>query len=144
MTRDQLRRKINRLREHQPLTVGLERELASRGTITGVIQYASQKQHWLGWLGEYNSPGFYGRRDWNRTAEFVYNHVVCPPMVLWLGEAVGIPTESISAAVRAALAAPANMMSQSSAIRGTIPWSEIDARLSGQRVTRGGLPASAD
>jgi hypothetical protein len=129
MTPEQLLRRIRKLPEFQPRTIRLELDLAHRGTVTGVSQYSSQKQHWISWLDEYDGPGYYGRRDWNRTAEFVYNHVICPPMVLWLGEAVGTPRRTIRAAASAALAAPANMMSQAAEIRRLVPWSEIEVRL---------------
>jgi hypothetical protein len=39
--------------------------------------YTTQKQHWVGWLGEYQGPGFYGRRTGSRRdAEYAYNHIV--------------------------------------------------------------------
>ena len=82
MTPDQLRRRISKLSERQPLTIRLERSLATADPFRRPPWYRSQKEHWLGWLREYDGPGYFGRRDWGRSAEFVYNHVVCPPMVL--------------------------------------------------------------
>ena len=82
MTPDQLRRRISKLSERQPLTIRLERSLATADPSRRPPWYRSQKEHWLGWLREYDGPGYFGRRDWGRSAEFVYNHVVCPPMVL--------------------------------------------------------------
>ena len=67
----------------------------------------------------------YGRTAWHRTAEFVYNHVACPPMVLWLGEAVGVSSDVIKTAASAALAAGPTQMAQAAAIRRLIPWSMI-------------------
>lgn len=67
--------------------------------------YKTQKEHWLGWLAEYRGPGYYGRKNSHRSAEFVYNHIVCPPMVLWLAEASGIPKPMVAKAAQAALSA---------------------------------------
>lgn len=73
-------------------TAVLEHALLRRGIRDGSRSYhATQKGHWDAWLGPYNGPGYYGRKAWNRSAEFVYNHINCPPMVLWLGEAAGVP-----------------------------------------------------
>jgi hypothetical protein len=71
----------------------------------------------------------YGRKKWNRPAEFVYNHINCPPMVLWLGEAVGVPKKRVVEAKKAALAASASFPAQAAAMRRIIPWDIIAARL---------------
>jgi len=53
--------------------------------------YATQKEHWLGWLRDYHGPGAYGRRsEIRRDAEYVYNHIVEVEMLLWLIEAAGV------------------------------------------------------
>src|SRR5258706_9307900 len=55
------------------------------------------------WLSEYNGPGAYSRKAWRgRSAEFVYNHIGCPPMLLWLAEVTGLPKAKLLAAKRAA------------------------------------------
>jgi hypothetical protein len=74
-------------------------------------------------------PGYYGRRDWERSAEFVYTHVVCPPMVLWLGEAADVPSRVVAAAAEAALAAEPVQGSRSAKIRRVIPWAMIESHL---------------
>jgi hypothetical protein len=57
----------------------------------------------MGWLSEYNGPGAYSRKAWRgRSAEFVYNHIGCPPMLLWLAEVTGLPKAKLLAAKRAA------------------------------------------
>ncbi len=51
------------------------------------VWYTTQKEHWLGWLGEYDGPGGYGRVPGKkRDAKFAYNHIVNPEMLLWLFE----------------------------------------------------------
>lgn len=50
----------------------------SRWTLPGVW-YRTQKEHWLGWLRDYDCPGAYGRKvTGGRDSHFVYNHVVNP------------------------------------------------------------------
>jgi hypothetical protein len=71
------------------------------------VWYQSQKEHWLGWLAEYDGPAAYNRKTYGgRSDEYVYNHINCPPMLLYLAEAAGVPRSRLSAAVRSALAAP--------------------------------------
>ena len=129
MTPDQLRRRISKLSERQPLTIRLEKSLATADPFRRPSWYRSQKEHWLGWLREYDGPGYYGRRDWGRSAEFVYNHVVCPPMVLWLGEGAGVPSRVVAAAADAALAAGPVQGSRSASIRRVISWAMIESHL---------------
>jgi len=130
MTPRGLARKIRKFHERPPVTSELERALATRSIRKNDrVWYTSQKEHWLGWLSEYDGPGAYGRKTWDRSAEFVYNHIVCPPMVLWLGEAAGLSKTKIQAAKRAALTAPATLAAQCAAIRKIIPWAIIEERL---------------
>ncbi len=80
MTPKQLIEKIEKLPVRAPHTGALEKLLLAKPQ-----WYANQKEHWIGWLREYGSPGAYGRLRFDRDAEFDYNHCGCPPMVLWLG-----------------------------------------------------------
>jgi hypothetical protein len=44
------------------------------------VWYTTEKQHWLGWLSQYNTAGAYGRvPGQNHDARYAYNHVVNPP-----------------------------------------------------------------
>jgi hypothetical protein len=130
MTPLRLAVKIRTLRARPPMTTEFERVLARRGTWNrSRVWYKSQKEHWLGWLSEYGGSGYYGRKDSHRSAEFVYNHIVCSPMVLWLAEASGIPNASVAKARQAALSASPQFQAQSAAIRKIIPWEMIESRL---------------
>jgi hypothetical protein len=94
------------------------------------VWYSSQKEHWLGWLSEYDGPGAYDRKTTSgRSAEYIYNHIVCAPMLVWLAEALKIDSNQLNAAIKAALSARPTMMSQSAAVRRVIPWSDIEAKL---------------
>jgi hypothetical protein len=129
MTPRDLRKRIRKFPAKPSATTRLERDLTANGIKQPNVWYKSQKEHWLGWLGEYDGPGFYNRKKWDRTAEFSYNHINCSPMVLWLGEAAGVTKKTIEEARRAALRAKKKMGSQCAAIRKIIPWSLIEEHL---------------
>lgn len=93
------------------------------------VWYMSQKEHWLGWLHDYDGPGAYNRKtDVTRDAKFAYNHVVCPELLLWLIEAAGAEPEIVQAAHEAA-AAQNSLPAEAGAIRRCVPWSMIYALL---------------
>lgn len=125
----QLRRKIKRLDAEKPMHKELEKAL-QEGVGFRNAWYESQKEHWLGWLAEYDGPGAYGRQTGKpRDAKYIYNHIQCAPMLFWLGEAVEMPTETLGLAFGAVVAAPKRNASQCSAFRKLVPWEAIDARL---------------
>ncbi len=132
MTPKQLSANIRRLRPNLPLTRDFEDKLTKQGYWNqATVWYSSQKEHWLGWLSEYDGPGHYDRKNWQRSAEFIYNHIVCPPMILWLAEASGVPKQMVSAAAKAALISGQRLPAKSAAIRKCIPWQIIEAKLGG-------------
>jgi hypothetical protein len=98
--------------------------------------------HWLDWLSEYDGPGAYGRKTpVIRSAEFAYNHVVCPPIVLWLGEASGVKTSLIMQAKKSALGASRKLQGKCAAIRRIVPWSMIKESLSNSVATNSSIGA---
>lgn len=125
----QLRRAIGKLEAPTPITDQFDARLRALGQRGDSSSDRTQKAHWLAWLDDYDGPGFYGRKRWDRSAGFIYTHVVCPPMVLWLGEASGLGKPSIRTAAREALRAPASLSSRCAAIRRIIPWDEIHQAL---------------
>jgi hypothetical protein len=131
MTPKSLRSKISKLRIPAPVTESYAKALIARGIWSDKeVWYSSQKEHWMGWLSEYDGPGFYGRKSWSgRTAEFAYNHIGCPPMVMWLAEAAGIPKKDLFTAKRFALAGARNRNSHCALIRKAVPWPAIEERL---------------
>lgn len=91
--------------------------------------YRSQKEHWLGWLGQYEGPGAYGRKGGEgRDARFAYNHIVEPAMLLYVARAAGVARTRIAAA-RGDAAACRTLMQKSAAIRRVIPWEMVAAKL---------------
>jgi hypothetical protein len=134
MTPRLLSRKISKLRVRSPITASYWRELVARGIWDDQgVWYTSQKEHWLGWLSEYDGPGAYDRKSrTGRSAEFAYNHIGCPPMLLWLAEAAGVSKTKVLAAKRSALSARRNRAPHCAMIRRAIPWSVIEERLQGR------------
>ncbi len=121
MTPKGLARKITKLRP----TLVIRGVWRSEG-----VWYKSQKEHWLGWLSEYDGPGAYDRKTrQGRSARFVYNHINCPPMLLWLAEAVGVPKGKVLAAKRSALATSKTRGGHCAAIRKAIPWQAIEEQI---------------
>lgn len=101
------------------------------------VWYRSQREHWLGWLEGYESPGAYGRKVTSgRDARFVYNHVVEPKMLLYLAEASGVDASRVAEARKYAEAGP-TMMARSAWIRRYVPWEVVEAAL--WRDRQGGL-----
>jgi len=119
MTPQRLRQEIERLPAHAPLTERFDGSLAARGQHHRNPWWSNHKEHWLRWLLEY---------DPNRSAEYVYNHINCPPMLIWLPEAVGIPEQEVSAAIAAALGIE-KWGPQCREIRRLIAWRDIERRL---------------
>ncbi len=100
------------------------------------VWYRTQKEHWLGWLEDYNEKSTYGRKiGQKRDARFAYNHVVNYQMLLWLIEAAGMREELVDAAFEAA-AKGTTLMQRSGAIRKVVPWSEVYAMFWGEAARR--------
>ena len=120
---------IETLAEDQPMTAMLEHFLQI-GVGFGNAWYSSQKEHWLRWLKEYDTPGAYGRKpNSGRSCQFIYNQLQCPPMVFWLGEALEVPNAALKAACVAATGVRPHHALQAAAIRREIPWRMIESRI---------------
>jgi len=98
--------------------------------------YTTQKEHWLGWLGEYHGPGAYGRKsNAIRDARYAYNnHIVESKMLLWLIEATGVRNELVISARRACKGA-SSLQQKSAAIRKHIPWKELETAIGSKKRT---------
>ncbi|MDO9384478.1 MAG: tyrosine-type recombinase/integrase [Hyphomicrobiaceae bacterium] len=123
-----LRRAIKPLQAAQKKTAMFEGSLQRRARRPGKTWYRDQKEHWLGWLAGYDGPGAYQRKSWDRSAAYIYSHVRCPAMLLWLAEAAGCPRQTIRLAARRALSLE-NDGARCAAIRAVLPWPAIEQRL---------------
>lgn len=110
------------------LARAIQRLPADKPVMRRGVWYATQKEHWLGWLKEYDGPGAYGRSGRRRSAEFVYYHIVEAAMLSWLIKAAGVE-RSLVAKATAAAAKEDNLMSKSRAIRTRVPWSVVERSL---------------
>jgi len=91
--------------------------------------YLTQKEHWIGWLTEYEGPGAYGRQTGvKRDAKFAYNHAVQPELLLYLARASGVDPKLVGAA-NLAFARGKTLMQKAGAIRAIIPWETVAAAL---------------
>ena len=105
--------------------------------------YTTQKQHWLGWLGEYHGPGAYGRKsNAKRDARYAYNHIVQFKMLLWLTEAAGVRNGLVISARRVCKGA-SSLQQKSAAIRKHIPWDELETALWSKKRIRNVRKADA-
>jgi hypothetical protein len=93
--------------------------------------YKNQKDHWLRWLGDYDGPGFYERKTHSgRDAKYIYNHIMCSPMLLYLPEVLGVSIELIGNAYDAVIKAnDPKMAKQCAIIRSIIPFELVEEYL---------------
>lgn len=112
---------VNRLDVRGPIYLKLTVEL--RG-IDGAqrVWYHSQKEHLQAWLGQYDGPGAYGRANWDRSAEFVYNHFQCVEGLVWLSEALDVDRKKILAACEKVRISGTRSATQCGVFRRHIPW----------------------
>ena len=140
-THSHLRRVIRPLSPKSPLTNRFsERWRKLRNRLIGQqerkrVWYKTQHEHWLGWLRAYDGPGAYNRKNANRSAEYVYNHIVNPQMLIYLAEATKVRRALLTKATEAALSRRVSMSSMSSAIRRIIPWTIVEEALGGRPVS---------
>lgn len=133
MTTEELLALVRPLPERSPITNSLTEALIRRagGSVDDrrEVWYDTQKEHLLGFVGAYNTPGAYGRANPGRDAKFFYNHGQCAEMLLWLAEAAGVPRDELVAARDAVLAAKPSLASQCAALRRVIPWARVEQAL---------------
>lgn len=108
----------------------LER-LLGIGAEFGRPWYRSQKEHWLGWLGDYHTPGAYGRtKQGPNEARSVYNRINCAPMLFWLCEASGVEDSALNKAFDGVAERTADRVaSQCGTLRKAIRWEDVSAAL---------------
>ena len=131
----QLRRLIAGLSPESPTTDRFTKQWRVRAAQDGGQQerkrvwYRTQHEHWLGWLAGQQGPGAYDRKNWHRSAQFVYDHIVNPQMLVYLAEAAGVDRKRVTLAARAGIARRSSMSSMSAAIRRVVPWEAVEEAL---------------
>ena len=143
----QLRQAIARLSPSSPITDKFTSQWLKLGSKCGqplrkVPWWKTEHEHWLGWLKEWDGPGYYGRKNWKRSAEFIYNHIIHPPLLVFLAEGAKVDQKLIRMATKSALANASSMASMSSAIRHIIPWPVVEVQL--LRATRTSCASMVD
>ncbi len=103
--------------------------------------YLTQKEHWLGWLGDYDSPGAYGRdASRRRDARFAYNHIVEWRMLEWLIRAAGADGATVKA-VQTASEHGTRLQEKAAAIRRVVPWEVLAPMLWSERPIKSRRPS---
>ena len=90
------------------------------------------KPHWIGWVSEYNGPGYYGRSNWDRDAEYIYNHLHSAGMLIWINEAAGVSHAQVLRAWDAArplVRAGSDRPGAAGIIRAWLPWRNLETKL---------------
>ncbi len=132
---------MNDFLDIRDLLVAISRMPEGRRT-RGAVWYESQKEHWIGWLLDYQGGGAYGRKvHGRRDAERVYNQLQCPDMLIYLAKESGVSPGRIREAKRAAGkgGSKARLAAKCRAIRKILPWSLVLKAL----LESGHLPAMA-
>lgn len=130
MKAQDLRLVVATLPTRQPITDDFE----SRHPLAKRPWYSSQKQHLIGWLGEYGTGGAYNRQKPGQDAQHFYTHFQGAPGLLWLAEALGEEQDTLHRAVEAIEAAGTKGAAQCGAFRRVIPWTRIEELLSQRRT----------
>ena len=82
---------------------------------------ATTKDQWLGWLSEYDKPGYYDRKGTGYDARFAYNHVQTHQVLIWLLGAAGLEAPKLVEAAAAADVAK-SMAQKAASVRKLVPW----------------------
>jgi hypothetical protein len=84
--------------------------------------YKTFQEQWIGWLKEYDGPGYYGRADGKRDARWVYQHLNNGNMIVWLNEAAGETPHTIIATIEDMVRNGPIPQSQAKIARSHLPW----------------------
>lgn len=84
--------------------------------------YKTFQEQWIRWLEDYDSPGYYGRKDGKRSAHWVYQHLNNGKMIVWLNEALGENPKTIEAAIEDMQRNGSSAQAQAKIARLHLPW----------------------
>lgn len=90
----------------------------------------NEREHMVSWFAanETTGAGAYTRNAPNSSARRCYGRLQNAASLLWIAEAVGIPTEQVERAYDAAVAA-GDRRRACGAIRKVIPWTDVSERV---------------
>lgn len=124
-----LLRLVGAFPEELPRTLILERRIQI-GTGFHGKWYASQGEHWRGWMGYQNAVLRRSRRDPDLVPGRVRWNLNCAPMMFWLAEGAKVPNQILDQAEEAARAAATRINhdhpSHGKAIRACLSWTLIE------------------
>lgn len=127
-----LLRLVGAFPDQLPRTLELEKRIQIGAGFHGKW-YASQGEHWRGWMGHKNAVLCRSGRDPSSVPARVRWNLNCAPMMYWLAEAAGIPAETLDRAEEAAKVAAARVghdhPSHGKAMRAVLPWCQIEKAL---------------
>tara|TARA_R100000365_G_C2748234_1_gene79277 strand:+ start:3197 stop:3718 length:522 start_codon:yes stop_codon:yes gene_type:complete len=108
--------------------------------------YASQKEHWLGWLAGKEAQAHQSSKDPAALpAKAIWSHLKCSPMMFWLAEVAGVEEIHLDAAERAAIGAakinPKDGLPHGTMMRAALPWTSIEEGILRQPIAVSSLVA---
>lgn len=115
--------KLRKLKIPTPITEKFEGK--DKSDFVKTTWYENQGEHWQGWVNGYEGAGAYNRKDNKRTPKFIYNHIMCPPMFIWMAETVGIDNAIILEMVKEA-SKTEKYQEQCKIMRHFLPWEMIE------------------
>lgn len=100
--------------------------------------YETQGEHWQNWIGNHFGfwgfffnifgPSGYERSNIKRTSAYIYNHIMCPPMITWLAEALKVDTTLLKTAITEA-ETTTQYQKQCGILRKTLTWEIVKKQL---------------
>ena len=125
---------VTSLEPHPPRTVALEKRIRI-GTGFHGKWYRSQKEHLQGWLVVQEAQArATGQDPATVDARGMWGRLKCSPLMFWLAEAGGVPSELLdegeAAAVEAARERPTDGEPHGRMLREVLPWDRVAEALS--------------
>jgi hypothetical protein len=133
LSHSDLRRLVGVFPAVLPRTQALEKSIGIGAGFQGKW-YASQAEHWRGWIG-YKEALLYrqGRDPQAVPASLRWRHLSCAPMMFWLAEAAAVPADLLDRAEQAAITVAKQVghdhPSHGKAMRDALSWVVIEEAL---------------
>lgn len=117
---------LGRCERHYPVSDRYIHDVHDSPDKTG----SDEREHMVAWFAANATTGFgqYSRQRGNDSAKRCYNRLQNAASLLWIAEAVGVPSEDVERAYNAAVEA-GDRRRACGAIRKVMPWSAIYERM---------------